>query len=129
MNTFVLLTIDGRTHIITERQRNDIASLLDSGRAKAVTIGDSLIVLHQVSGIVPMEVYQRQMKQKLAEKKMRMCRKCGLVIERSQECPCKEQPEKFPDILAVARKENPALAAALDAIAAAKSIPQITDGQ
>ena len=117
---YTLLTIDGRNHIITESQRDTIATLMSEGKAKAVTIGDSLIVLHQITGIVPMETYYRQMKQKLSAKKQRMCRRCGTVVASPEKCPCNDDPEKFPDVLESARKENPQLSKILDEISERK---------
>jgi RNA polymerase subunit RPABC4/transcription elongation factor Spt4 len=128
MMHYVLLMIDGRSHIITESQKQSIVQMMNSGQVKTVEIGDDLIVLSSISGIPTLDTYKRQMKQKLAEKSLRMCRRCSTILGKKDECPCRDQPEKFPDILAVARRENPALAKELDALAEKKSIPQLTHG-
>lgn len=70
-----------------------------------------------------MDVYQRQMRQKLAEKKLRMCRKCGSVLDRGSDCPCKDDPTRYPSVVEVAKRENPRLANALARIADRKSLP------
>jgi len=127
---YVLLTIDGRIHMISQEQKDKIATFLEGDTGvKTVGIGDSLIVLHQITGIVPMETYHRQMQQKLSAKKQRMCKKCGTIITATEKCPCTDMPEKFPSFLESARKENPQLAAALDGIAESKSILQIANAQ
>src|SRR5438270_13099454 len=123
MKLFVLLTIDGRTYTVSETQKRQIVELANSGRVKTVEIGDDVIFLSSISGIPSLEVYQRQMKQKLAVKDLRMCQRCATILPRMVACPCKDHPEKYPDLLEVARQENPTLAQQLDALADQKSLP------
>lgn len=125
---FVLLTISGSTYAITEKQRDAILAGIDAN-SKAFRIGDSFVMAHQITEITPLETYKRHMKMKLSPKKLRMCGRCATVLSATDPCPCKEQPEKYQDIMTVARQENPALAAELDALAEAKSIPQLSDGK
>lgn len=115
--TYILQLISGGTFIITKEQKAKIESYIENGLPKVFHIGDNLVVVHQIGGIYSMDTYMRQMKMKLSEKNKRMCRKCGTITERSEACPCKDKPEKYPDILEEARKENPTLAAELDKVA------------
>lgn len=120
--TYVLSTIGDRTYLITEDQYQAIGRMLEDGMPRAFRIGKSLVVLHQVTGIDPLETYKRQMRMKLAASGQRMCDRCGTIVPRMDRCPCREQPGKFPDIMAQARLENPALAKQLDAIAEQKQL-------
>lgn len=121
--TYVLSTIGDRTYLISESQYAEITRYIEQGSPKAFKIGRSLIVLHQITGIDPLETYHRQMKTKLAAKSLRQCRRCMTVLPINDKCPCKEQPEKFPDILSVARQENPALDQHLTSLAQKMSLP------
>ncbi len=116
------------TFIITEEQRDRIAEYMTNGQ-KSFFIGASLIIVHQIAGIYNLDTYRRVMKDKLQEKDRRMCKRCGTIVQRADRCPCKEFPEKYPDILTVARQENPQLAKELDALASSKSFPALPDGQ
>jgi hypothetical protein len=127
MKLYVLLTIDGRTYTITGEQKKAIVILANSGQVKTVEFGDEVVFLSSLSGIPSLEAYRRQMRQKLSEKKLKMCKRCGTIGPREDACPCKEQPEKYPDLLDVARQENPSLAVYLDTVAQQKSLPAQAD--
>lgn len=105
---FVLELIGGATHIITEEQKAQVEKSITNG-TKAFYIGKNLVVTHQVSGVVDKNTYERNMKLKLSSKGLRMCRRCHLVMPRIEKCPCIDKPEKYINILDIARKENPKL--------------------
>lgn len=103
----VLVTMDGRTHIITREQALQITAAQNSGTVKTVSIGNCPITIHQIAGMPTLDVYRRQMKTKLAEKHQRMCRRCGAVLAIQDFCSCKDN-DVMP-FMAQAAKENPAL--------------------
>lgn len=121
--TYVLSTIGDKTYLISERQRDQVMSFLEAGSPRAFKVGESVILLNQVSGIDPLSVYRRQMKHKLSAKGLRMCSRCHTIVPRNDRCPCDERPEKYPDVLEAARTENPKLAAALNEAAIRKALP------
>jgi RNA polymerase subunit RPABC4/transcription elongation factor Spt4 len=121
--THVLTTIGDKYYVISEQQRDAIQRFLEAGAPRAFRVGESVIMLNQVSGIEPMAVYRRQMKHKLAQKNLKLCRRCHEIVPLNAECPCKDKPEKYPDILTVAREENPRLAEHLDELTRRKALP------
>ena len=122
MKTFILTVMDGRKYVITDEQKKSISSVMEHGVVKAITIGEDLIPLHQITGISNMDTYNQQMKTPLAIKKLRMCRRCGTIMPLNSICPCVDMPEKFPDMLEQARTYNPMLSARLDLIASKKQV-------
>lgn len=115
--TYVLTLMDGSYMIITEEQADAISLAQNAKTFKSLKVNNQFITLNQVTGIQTLDVFRRNMKHKLAIKSLRMCKRCHEIIPRAAECPCKEKPEKYPDILSKAREENPKLAAALDKLA------------
>lgn len=114
--TYVLTLIDGSYMIITEEQADAISLAQNAKSFKSLKVNDQFITLNQVTGIQTLEVFRRNMKHKLAIKNMRMCKRCHEIIPRTAECPCKDKPEKYDDILELAKKENPKLAMELQKI-------------
>lgn len=127
--TYVVKFMDGSYMIVTEDQAQTISDTQNSGAAKSLKVNNQFITINQVTGIETLEVFRRGVKHKLAARNLRMCRRCHEILPRMGDCPCEDKPEKYPDILAVAREENPKLAAALDRIALLKSADKKTDSE
>lgn len=113
----VLLTYDDRMHIVTREQCEKITAAMNSGNVKTVDIGGvDLIVLSNIRDMPTLETYERQMKHKLQEKGQRMCRRCFNILPRQDQCPCREDPEKYPDYIQLCTEENPPLAQLVQAL-------------
>lgn len=127
--TYVVKFMDGSYMIVTEDQAQTISDTQNSGAAKSLKVNGQFITINQVTGIETLEVFRRGMKHKLAAMNLRMCRRCHEVIPRMGDCPCEDKPEKYPDIIAVARAENPKLAAMLDQTAKLMAGNKKTDSE
>ena len=114
--TYVLTLIDGSYMIITEEQADAISNAQNAKTFKSLKVNDQFITLNQVTGIQTLEVFRRNMKHKLAIKSLRMCKRCHEIVSRTAECPCKEKPEKYKNILEIAKAENPKLRTAMDTL-------------
>ena len=131
MQKYFLVTIHGSNYIITEEQKKKVEILIElqsfEKEKKLFRIkGSVTIPVNQVAEIVEYECFFRQQKMKLAEKRLRMCRRCGMVCAISERCPCQDRPDKYPELLEEARKDNPELAKLLDQIAQEKALPPPT---
>ncbi len=111
---YVVKFMDGSYMIITEDQAQRISDTQNSGAAKSVRVNDQFITINQVTGVETIEVFRRGMKHKLAAKGLRMCKRCHEIVARADYCPCRDNKEEYPNILDVARAENPRLAVMLD---------------
>lgn len=120
---YVVTFIDGSYFIITEDQADVISATKNAGKVQSLKLQGQFIVMNQVSGIPTLDAFRRNMKHKLAQKNLRMCRKCHEIVPRMDNCPCKENPEKYPEIMAEAVKENPKLAGFLSQQTERMSLP------
>jgi len=119
---FILTLMDGTNYVLTQEQKNLVSQAMDKSDTKNIYIFNATIPIHQITGIRDFELYKQQMKTSLQSKGKKMCRRCGTIVATGERCPCVEKPEKFPDILDLARSYNPELAKQLDAIAEQKQL-------
>lgn len=122
---YVVTTMRDTVFLVTEEQTVNIEAEIKAG-AKGIRIGKAIVLAHQVCEIMPFEAYYRNQRTKLAAKKMRMCRRCSMVVGMGERCPCQEETNReYRPLLEEARKENPKLDAAMKMIEQKVSMPQI----
>ena len=119
---FILTLIDGRNFILTPEQSKAISESINDPSLKNIILFGNTIIIHQITGITDLDLYRSQMKTALQSKNQKLCKRCGTIVSRTDKCPCGEKPEKFPDILDLARSYNHELAKQLDAIAEQKQL-------
>lgn len=106
---YVITFIDGSYLMISEQQAAVLQQAMNTG-VKTAQIASQFIVLHQVSGIPTLEAFRRNMKHKLTQRNLRMCKRCHEIVPRMDECPCKQKPEKYLPIMDIVAQENPEIA-------------------
>jgi len=105
---YILQTMSGLTYIISEDQHEEIKRYIEQS-LKCFYIGKSLILTHQITGIDPLPLYRRQMKFKLAVKGLKLCDRCHTIMAKGDKCPCRDMPDKYPDVIEQAKLDNPKL--------------------
>ena len=122
---YALQKMNGSHYIISNDQKIKIEQAVTEGK-KFVRIGDTTIPVHQITVIEPLKQHLRKQNMVLAQKGLRMCRRCGTTIGRMDQCPCKEDRSgNYPDLLEQAKEENPKLAGMLKELAVGMDIKQI----
>lgn len=112
---YVAITYDDRYYILTDSQKEKLVAAMNSGGViKTMEFGGGdVLVVSNIRDIPTVETYQRQMKSRLSEKGMRMCRRCFDILPVGSTCPCTTNPDKHPSALEKCAEENPELNATL----------------
>lgn len=105
----VIIQIDGSYTLVTSEQADRINEAMNQKTRVSVKMPDgSYIKFAQIANMPTLAKFKKDMKHKLATKKLHMCSRCHGILFMGERCSCKDG--KIKDFQSEAIEDNPELA-------------------